>query len=115
MILSSSRRKIMPKLHAIIFDLDDTLYPECEYVRSGFRAVAAWIETNLGIPQNVVMQEFLQLFAEGKRGNIFDLWLSSRGIDPTLWVPQMVKIYREHRPCITPYKDVLTLLPRLRQ
>ena len=24
----------------VVFDLDDTLYPEIEYVRSGFRAVA---------------------------------------------------------------------------
>ena len=30
----------MSGLHAIIFDLDDTLYPERDYVLSGFRAVA---------------------------------------------------------------------------
>ena len=29
----------MPRLRAVVFDLDDTLYPESAYVRSGFRAL----------------------------------------------------------------------------
>ena len=33
---------------AIIFDLDDTLYPEIAFVRSGFRAVAAAFASELG-------------------------------------------------------------------
>ncbi len=28
-------------VQAVVFDLDDTLYPEVEYVRSGYRVVAA--------------------------------------------------------------------------
>ncbi len=105
----------MPKLQAIVFDLDDTLYPEREYVKSGFKAVAVWVEEHLGIPQDVALHGFFELFAEGERGNIFDLWLSRQGFAPELWVPQMVETYREHEPQITPYQDVLDLLPRLRQ
>ena len=32
---------------AIIFDLDDTLYPERQFIRSGFRAVAGEVEPPL--------------------------------------------------------------------
>ena len=33
-------KKHIQGLKAIVFDLDDTLYSEKEYVRSGFRAIA---------------------------------------------------------------------------
>jgi len=105
----------MPTLQAIVFDLDDTLYSEREYVRSGFKAVAVWIEEHLNLPWNVAFQGFLELFDEGKRGNIFDLWLKGRGIDPEPWVPRMVAVYRQHRPHIAPYQGVFSLLSRLRR
>jgi putative hydrolase of the HAD superfamily len=34
----------------IVFDLDDTLYLERDYVHSGFRALAEWAKTSLGVP-----------------------------------------------------------------
>ena len=105
----------MPALRAIIFDLDDTLYPEREYVYSGFQAVAAWANAHLGIPQDEALKELWHLFCEGKRGNIFDQWLSSRAIKPEPWIPQMVKAYREHQPRIKPYPEALDLLSRLRK
>ncbi len=32
-----------PRIRGVIFDLDDTLYPEAEYVASGYRAAAAYL------------------------------------------------------------------------
>jgi putative hydrolase of the HAD superfamily len=34
---------------ALIFDLDDTLFPERDFVFSGFQAVGDWLETNLSL------------------------------------------------------------------
>jgi hypothetical protein len=34
----------------IVFDLDDTLYLERNYVHSGFRALGEWAKTSLGVP-----------------------------------------------------------------
>ena len=31
---------LLQNVAVVIFDLDDTLYPEKEYVRSGYRAIA---------------------------------------------------------------------------
>ena len=36
----------MKKFKAVIFDLDDTLYPEIDYVISGFRVTANYILQN---------------------------------------------------------------------
>ena len=37
------------KLKAILFDLDDTLYLEKDFVKSGFKAVASFIQNDNGI------------------------------------------------------------------
>ena len=34
---------------AVVFDIDDTLYLERDYVRSGFTAAGAWARTELGL------------------------------------------------------------------
>ena len=104
----------MPALRAVIFDLDDTLYPERSFVLSGFRAVAMWAEERLGIPADQAFNELRQLFEDGIRGDTFNRWLDSHGFQPEDWAPQMVRIYREHYPKIEPYPEVPGLLQRLR-
>ena len=104
----------MPAWRAIVFDLDDTLYPERTYVLSGFRAVAAWAEEHLSIPQHHSFDELRRLFDEGVRGDTFNRWLENHEINPEGWVPQMVQVYREHNPHIAPYPEVPDLLQRLR-
>ena len=104
----------MPALRAIVFDLDDTLYPERAYVLSGFRAVATWAEEHLGILQHQGFAELRRLFEDGVRGNTFNHWLESHRLKPDDWIPQMVRVYREHDPCIAPYAEVPDLLQRLR-
>jgi HAD superfamily hydrolase (TIGR01549 family) len=39
----------IPPLRAIVFDLDDTLYPERQYVHSGYRAIEAHLHSRLGM------------------------------------------------------------------
>lgn len=104
----------MCELRAIVFDLDDTLYPERSYVISGFRAVANWIQESLGIRAEDALVELLRLFESGVRGNVFDRWLENRGFRVRDWVSQMVQIYREHWPDISPFPEVPALLARLR-
>jgi len=105
----------MHALRAVVFDLDDTLYPETEFVVSGFRAVAAWAEEHLGIPAVEGFAELWALFEQGIRGNTFNRWLADRNVLPDPWIPKMVQIYRGHVPQIVPYPGVPELLRRLRQ
>lgn len=104
----------MPTLQAIVFDLDDTLYPEKSYILSAFQAVATWTETRLSIPRQRGFAELASLYEAGVSGNTFDCWLSSHGFSPEDWVPELVKVYRRHDPRIAPYDGVAEMLGRLR-
>ena len=103
----------MSALRAVVFDLDDTLYPERAYVLSGFHTVAAWAEEQLQIPHHQGFAELRQLFEDGVRGNTFNCWLESHGFAPADWDSQMVKVYREHLPRIVPYPETEEMLQRL--
>ncbi len=103
----------MVKWQAIVFDLDDTLYPEREYVLSGFRAVASWAATQLGIPFAKGSAELERLFRMGIRGNTFNQWLAMHNLDDSN-IPQLVHIYRDHEPLLTPFPEVPALLENLR-
>ena len=88
----------------IVFDLDDTLFPERAFVISGFKAVSEWLNRNHGI------QEFFtvacQLFADGRRGDIFntamDKLVYSYGQDR---IAEMVSVYRRHIPVLSLFED----------
>ena len=97
-----------------IFDLDDTLYPERDYIRSGFRAVGEWSEKRLGLSQPIVRAQLQALFDGGFRGDAFQWWLSEQGLPDSL-LPEMVKAYREHIPAIAFYPDTEAALEELKK
>lgn len=103
----------MTRWQAIVFDLDDTLYPERDYVLSGMRAVANWAQGELGVPAQRSYAELRQLFENGVRGDTFNRWLASRGIDLDERVAAMVEVYRRHEPQIALEPEVRELLKRL--
>jgi putative hydrolase of the HAD superfamily len=102
-------------LKAIVFDLDDTLYPERAYVLSGFRAVGSWVEEQLRVQAESATCQFRQLFDAGARTDTFDQWVRWHGFPDHELVPQMVEVYRRHRPTITPYTETEVVLERLRR
>lgn len=97
----------------LIFDLDDTLYLERDFVLSGFAAVGAWWRQKTG--QADFAARCARIFDAGIRGQIFDLALSDAGGDPDpLLVAQLVAVYREHQPSISLASDVARYLRNLR-
>lgn len=104
----------MIRWQAIVFDLDDTLYPERQYVHSGLQAVADWAQQALGFPSRQTYAELVRLFDGGSRTEAFDRWLLGHGLERAVWVPAMVAAYRRHEPRIAPFDDVVPLLERLR-
>ena len=86
-------------LKAILFDLDDTLYLERDFVKSGFKTVATLIQNDNGIDKEVVYNRFWSIFNNGERKNIFDSYISEFGkINYT--IDELVNIYRSHVPNI---------------
>lgn len=103
----------MSHWRAVVFDLDDTLYPERDYVRSGFEAVAAWASETWGESRQVVFDELWAMFEAGIRHDTFDRWLAQHG-RAAEDRPGMIEVYRRHRPRLSVYDDVVPTLDDLR-
>jgi putative hydrolase of the HAD superfamily len=100
----------MNELKTIIFDLDDTLYLEKDFILSGFRAVSDWAAENLGIATEKGYQDLANLYHQGVRNNTFDLWLSSYQIKQQDIPAKLIEVYRTHIPDIEPLSDTIGLL-----
>jgi putative hydrolase of the HAD superfamily len=93
----------------VVFDVDDTLYPEHDYVVSGFRAVGRWAERWLSIGD--FDSRCLDLFDQGRRGNIFNEALRACGRLPVPdLISGLVAIYRSHQPQIGMFDDAATAI-----
>ncbi len=105
----------MPVITAVVFDLDDTLYPEREFAFSGFAAVAAAYEEYFG-NRPAAEHEMKKLFDTGHRGRVFNQMLARRGIaDDEKLVRTMIETYHTHRPAISLHPDAASALTRLRE
>ncbi len=87
------------RLKAILFDLDDTLFLEKDFVKSGFKAVASYIQKNNGNDEEIIFNNLWSIFNSGKRKNIFDLYIKKFG-DNIYSINEMVDLYRSHTPDI---------------
>lgn len=93
----------------VVFDIDDTLYLEREYVRSGFDAVGVWARTELGVAD--LGARAWETFESGVRGRIFDEALAACGVASNgSLVSCLVDVYRSHEPAIAVLDDVRTWL-----
>jgi putative hydrolase of the HAD superfamily len=101
----------MSTLH-VIFDLDDTLYPERAYALGGFRAAGAWAKQHLGV--DGMAERLTALLDQGHLGQSFKLALGE-------FAPQhsaddaaaMLKAYGAHMPDLALFDDARLALDGL--
>lgn len=86
-------------LDTVIFDLDDTLTLETDYVRSGYRAVGRWAADTWAESADEVERRLWDIFRTGDRGRVFNEWLGGTGREGL--VQEAVTVYREHQPVIS--------------
>jgi putative hydrolase of the HAD superfamily len=103
--------KRLPKL--IIFDLDDTLFPERDFVRGGYRAASMLVWEDFGIE---IENDLNKKFNQGLRGDLFTSVLLERNVEfDREYVPnRIVPAYRSHKPNIQTFLDVIPFLTALR-
>jgi len=81
----------------VAFDLDDTLYPERAFIRSGFRAVSDYLQRER-LVRRPLWPDLDAGFEAGVRDHAFDRALAAAGVTPTPPLIQtLVEIYRTHR------------------
>ena len=95
-------------LKAFIFDLDDTLYSEKEYVKSGYAAVAK-VLPNVEDAETKLWKAF-----EEKKFAIDDV-LRSENIYSEELKQKCLEVYRFHQPSIHLYDEALEILTQLRK
>lgn len=98
---------------AVVFDLDDTLYPEIDYVQSGYHVVASEIEKRYDL-QNA-QEELLALFSKNRQ-NVFNRYLKRHGLpmDENA-ISELLAIYRNHTPDLILSEEVEQTLIYLRE
>jgi len=98
----------------VIFDLDDTLYDEIDYCRSGFTCAAEFLANLLNAPAQRIFDALWKQFNAGNRKNTFDAALDEldMGYDEKL-IDELIKIYRNHVPKITLPDDSRDVLSQL--
>jgi putative hydrolase of the HAD superfamily len=101
-------------MRAIIFDLDDTLYPEMDFVRSGFRVCADFLASRYEMDPDMVVGRMLEFEKKNGRGRVFDNLLMQHGMHSDDMVSLLVYLYRSHRPVIRPYDETLVVLEKLK-
>ena len=93
-----------------IFDLDDTLYEELLFVKSGFLAVAIFGEEQFGLAIKDSYSFMLDILRQKGRGSVFDNWLKASGCYNKERVRMCINIYRQHNPDIVLYESAKKLL-----
>lgn len=90
-------------IRGVIFDLDDTLYSEKQYIRSGYKKIAEF----LGIAK--AEEKLWNYFTEGKQA--IDCYLTEVGMLNRK--DECLKVYRHQEPEITLYDGVMELINEL--
>jgi putative hydrolase of the HAD superfamily len=72
----------------------------------GFGAVAEWAEQALGLEAGQAARNLRGYFDSGVRGDTFNRLLHSHGLPVEPWLKEMIRVYREHTPRLSPFPDV---------
>ena len=98
----------------VVFDLDDTLYLERDYVRSGYHAVADAVAAAADEMPATLFEFMWRRFASGERVRTFNALLTRFPRAARRWsVAALVDLYRQHVPSIKLGDDAQMLLDRL--
>lgn len=96
----------IPRASYVVFDLDDTIYSEYDYLCSAYKEISEILK--LQIKQDL-FQEMLELWNNGK--DVFESIISR--YDLRMSKALLLNIYRYHFPKISPFDGVLELIQSL--
>ncbi|MGA9977248.1 MAG: HAD hydrolase-like protein [Candidatus Sulfotelmatobacter sp.] len=103
------------QLQAILFDLDNTLYPEEEFVMSGFRAVANCLAARENLDAEKLHKRMLHILHTQGRERVFNTLLAELKLDSNIWLRTLLLVYRSHQPAINLFPGVADALGTLKK
>ena len=100
-------------LKAVIFDLDDTLYYELDYVKQAFGNVAEHLARRHDLSAPEVLEAMVQILEAEGRGRIFNRICEKYAL--TEDIRELVRVYRATKPSLVLYPDAERLLDQLQK
>lgn len=97
----------------VVFDLDDTLYKEIDYLKSAYREIASLVYPVLKADykdENAVYHWMMENYQQG--GNVFDELLHYPLPSEK---QELLRIYREHKPAIALSEETVEVLEALKK
>ncbi|WP_252223285.1 MULTISPECIES: HAD-IA family hydrolase [unclassified Clostridium] len=96
----------------IIFDLDDTLYYEKEYVLCAFKDVANYLGNKYNKKTILLYERMKEIFKKQGRGKIFNIICKENNFNED--ITKLIDIYRNCKPKLNLYNDSIEILKWLR-
>jgi putative hydrolase of the HAD superfamily len=90
---------------AVIFDLDDTLYNEVEFLKSAFKSIASLLEKS---SYKTLYATMFSLYRSNQ--DVFAFLNEKYGVDKDY----LLKLYHEHEPDIQPFDGVIEIIQKIR-
>ena len=95
----------------VVFDLDDTLYKEIDFLKSGYRKVAELVEKRYGIDAWETYDQMIKWYHRSE--NVFANLNEKYGIDNP--ISDYLNVYRYHHPTISLSQGVNETLDALKE
>lgn len=98
------------RLKVFCFDLDDTLYKEIDFLKSGYQKVSELVEKRYGLDVHEVYSRLLSWYSNGE--NPFERINQYYGISNS--IGDYLDVYRYHQPSIVLSQETVTTLDALK-
>ena len=104
-------------MKAVIFDIDDTMISEYDYVMGGYHAVAKRLSRDDDIPMSEdEVFEKLKDLSKTSYKEVYNRFLDSLGIPrDEERIQELVRVYKQHEPHLKLYDDVRETLDALKE
>ena len=90
----------------VVFDLDDTLYNEVDFLKSAYKEISIKIAGEINVSNEVVYEDMIEYFY-GKKNVFKDILLK---YNSHLNLPELLNLYRNHKPQINLSEDKIEVL-----
>jgi putative hydrolase of the HAD superfamily len=102
-------------INCIAFDMDDTLYDEIDYYKSGFVVVACQIAGDFGLKDKIVFEALWEIFSSGNHKTVFNAAAEKLGVVFNAdYIAKLVKVFRNHKPDINLSSESRAVLENLK-
>jgi putative hydrolase of the HAD superfamily len=105
---------VLPERRAVVFDLDDTLYPYRRFQLSGFLAVARHLDATRGLDARLGFAALVGASRSGHRGREVQVCLEQHDV-PVADLPVLLDVLRHHTPHIRLSRATTRTLAALRR